>query len=217
MNQQPDNQFTQTILQRNIEILAAVLNGADHDSLQKKYHFSSRASIGQSIREGLQMLSRYSGKSFPDTSRYEILSSLKTEILQAIQTTRLPRVPIPFRLHLYLSKHFGDDYPSHAKQIAAKWDTKIDLELNRWNAKAERHAIARWLASEGYYVDNYIDDAHLAIVQKALAKILADGHDNQVSFDYDHATHYRHGVINFTIKTDKMQATRQLKLSLMDP
>lgn len=161
--------MSQTTLQRNIDILLAFANGADTDALAKEHHFASRANIGGCVRDAMKMLKRYSGQEdLPDTSSFEILSKIKDRLAQIVKDTKIPKVPIAHRSHMFLSKHFGHNYPEKAKTVADNWDAVVDANLNRHHYKQERESIKKWLGSEGYFVDDYVDDDHLKQMQQAL-------------------------------------------------
>ena len=208
--------MSQTTLQRNIEIMLAVANGADHTVLAEKHHFASRANVGSCVREGMAMLKRYSGEDIPETSSYEIIHPMRERLAELAKKTKMPKVAISHRVHMYLTEHYGFNYPKKAKKVAQEWDEVTDKKLSRWHHRSERECVKKWLASEKHYVDNYVGDEELNIVQNAIKEALEKHPPKDVGFSFEKSDYDRYGVIRFTLKTGKdTESTRRLKLGLL--
>lgn len=205
----------QTTLARNIDILLKVANGADHQALSDEHGFTNKANISGCVRDAIQAIRRYSGEELPITSSYEILSPMKEKLALIVKNTVIPKVSIPHQAHRYLSQQYGEDYPTKAKVVSKEWEEVTGKKLSPWTNKSVRDGIKRWLASEGYFVDNYIDDEHFDTVQNAIEEALNNYKGQGVDLSFERSNYSRHGMIRFTTKTGDATATRKIRLNLL--
>lgn len=204
---------------RNIEILKASLDRQMPEDIAKTYNMST-ASINMCTTEALRMLNRY-GADLPVTADKQVLGERKDEILKAIKSTKLPKTTIMLSVHHYLKERFGDKDARKAKDVAAAWDDEVDRKFSTCNQNRERNSIMRWLASEGYYVGDYLNEHYTKVLFESIGKYLEDfKSQDDVSIDLENAqigVDRKCLLVDFVIADEPkgMRAERRLKIEVL--
>ena len=205
---------------RNIAILKATLDRHMPNHIAK-IHSISEPSIGMCIRDALQCLQRYGAENLPITADKQILFERKDDILKAIKTTKVPKTTISPAVHSYLKERFGEKYPRKAKQIAAAWGEEVSKAFSTWNQNRERNSLLAWLASEGYYPGDYLDEHYTEILFQSLGKNLEQCTSQEgVTISIEQAkTSYdkKSLVVGFTMDDPdkKLHVKRRLKIDIL--
>ena len=210
----------ETANKRNITMLKQFLGGKSYQELADESNYSSQTSAYQCVVSALKLLNTFGPIDVPTSGAVEILHKNKDLILEAIKKTKYPKTTIIHRAHLYLLEKYGKRYPHKAKQVAADWPEVIDKHFSKWGDKRERNSILGWLASEGYFLDNFLDAEHKRILFSGVIDMLNNKNSKQqgntiVMGDLEHSS-FGGVVADITIKGDKVTAQRRIRIELMD-
>ena len=210
----------QTTNQRNLAMLKGFLAGKDYESLAKENNLSGKSSAYQCVTTALQLLHRFGCEDIPKTGAGEYLMANKDKVLEAIKKTKLPKTSIAPISHQYLVQEYGLRYPRKAKKVATEWSEKTGHHFRGWGNQRERSSILAWLASEGYFLENFLDTEHKRILFGGVIDMLHNKNSKQqgntiVMGDLEHSA-YGSVVADITIKGEMVTAQRRIRIELMD-
>ena len=210
----------QTTNQRNLSMLKGFLAGKDYESLAKENNLSGKSSAYQCVTTALQLLHRFGCDDIPKTGAGEYLMANKDKVLEAIKKTKLPKTSVAPVAHQYLVQEYGLRYPRKAKKVATEWSEKAGHHFRGWGNQRERNSILAWLASEGIFLENFLDAEHKRILFGGVIDMLHNKNSKQqgntiVMGELEHSA-YGGVVADITIKGEMITAQRRIRIELMD-
>ena len=210
----------QTTNERNLAMLKGFLAGKDYETLAEENNLSGKSSAYQCVTTALQLLHRFGCDDIPKTGAGEYLMANKDKVLEAIKKTKLPKTTLHVNAHHYLVQEYGSRYPRKAKKVATEWSEKTGHHFRGWGNQRERNSILAWLASEGYFLENFLDAEHKRILFSGVIDMLNNKNSKQqgntiVMGDIEHSA-YGGVVADITIKGEKVTAQRRIKIELID-
>ena len=155
-------------IDRRLGLLRSFLEGRSLIDIANEFQFTTAATASGAVRTSIEFLNNYSEIQYPVSSSYEKLSPHKADMMNAIENNKMPKVPIGHTVHHYLKGKFGHDYPKKAKEVAEKWD-ELSKDFWRGYDSRDRNTMRAWLASEGYFVGNYLTDKETRFVMEVVS------------------------------------------------
>ena len=210
----------QTTNQRNLAMLKGFLAGKDYESLARENNLSGKSSAYQCVTTALQLLNRFGCDDIPKTGAGEYLMANKDNVLEAIKKTKLPKTSIAPSVHHCLVQEYGSRYPLKAKIVASEWNEKASHHFRGWGNQRERNSILAWLASEGYFLENFLNAEHKRILFAGVIDMLKNKNSKQQGHtimmgDLEHSA-YGGVTADITIKGEMITAQRRIRIELMD-
>ena len=210
----------QTTNQRNLAMLKGFIAGKDYEILAKENNLSGKSSSYQCVTTALQLLHRFGCDDIPKTGAGEYFMANKDKVLEAVKKTKLTKTSIAPVAHQYLVQEYGLRYPRKAKKVVSEWNEKAGHHFRGWGNQRERNSILAWLASEEYFLENFLDAEHKRILFSGVIDMLHNKNSKQqgntiVMGDLEHSA-YGGVVADINIKGEKVTAQRRIRIELMD-
>jgi hypothetical protein len=190
----------QTTFERNKQILMDVLSGTSFDICAQQHHIT-RPTVSNAIRTVLDSLVEHTEYSLSVSTTLDFLQENKAVILHHLKEP-IPIVPITTSAKALLQEKFGRFYARVPEKVAEQWPACI-ASLNYYHHKRDINSIQQWLASEGYLVGNYVNEAMQEFANDVLLRDLSNYSktENEVGFTIDHIKQQGNALILETTLT----------------
>jgi len=171
-----------SVITRNREILKRILSGDSYEDCIKDYHFASYASVQNAICKALQSLKEHTDIEIRVSASHSHIMQHKNLILEHLEKP-YPKTDLLYNARRILEKQFGKYYVTMPGGVAKHFD-EIKQGLNPHQNRRELDSIKKWLSSEGYLVDDYIDDEMVDFAFNNLTSKIKDLNINENNYSF---------------------------------
>ncbi len=152
---------------RNKAMLEAILAGQSYEECAATHHLGKPATLA-AVRHLLMALKEHTDIDIGISTSPDHLRQHKKAILKALKKP-IPNTHITDNAKALLKYRFGKYYGGRAKDVTAAWE-EIKQNFLAYHESRDLVSIQRWLASEGYFVGDYVTDEMRAFAYEQIGK-----------------------------------------------
>ena len=206
--------MSQTTYQRNADILKAYCEGASTEDLCEQYNMT-KVMLQAAMRQALTTIKEHTEYDAEVSFDVNIFPKNKKAILHYMQA-RIPTTSLTQNAKKILKETFGEYYGQHPDKVYQGW-ADFPLVQSRYHHYRDLESIRTWLASEGYWVDDYLDQSTInQTFNQMLETLKAMPNDNQLEVTvFSGTSDKRVMYFDATIKQQQHEAKRRYKLELL--
>ena len=146
--------MSQTTYQRNAEILKAYCEGKSTEDLCEQYNMT-KVMLQAAMRQALATIKEHTEYNAEVSFDVNIFPKNKKAILHYMQA-RIPTTSLTQNAKKVLKETFGEYYGQHPDKVYQGW-ADFPLIQSRYHHYRDLESVRTWLASEGYFVDDYLN------------------------------------------------------------
>ncbi len=206
--------MSETTFKRNRNLLKAYCEGAMVEDLCEQYSMTKPLLDG-AMRQALTALKEHTDYDGEVSFHKDIFLKNKAAILKYLKVS-IPKVSLTTTAKQALKEAFGERYGQHPEKVYQGWGD-FELRKSPYRHYRDLESIRTWLATEGFFVDDFLDQAMIdTTFKQMLTALKAIPSQNTISIDVTQGSADRRVMyFNADVTQGEHQAKRRFKLELL--